>query len=749
MRRTTTRLKSLLSAACALAVACSPCRAALGLYEVTTAASDNSAGSLGYGLANAGAGDSIVFGPFVSPTISPTAAYSWNLPGSALTLNANQTTVNFGGGMTVAAGTLNLNGLSASGITVNAGGVLSTSYGTMTGLKLNGGTFQTRDASVTSGLQLSGGGAIDTAGNAPTIGGISGTGGLTVTDSIGSGVLLLNGINTYTGGTLINSGTLKLTADSALPSGSALTTASGGTFDLAGHAQTLGAVVNNGIVKTGAGTLTASSYSGGGTLSVALQQGVTNLSVTGTAVLTGGTLSVTGHPTAGAYTVVNAGTLTGTFNSILVPTGVADSWFYNGSILQLNILADTPFTFSGQSRNQTEIGSALNAVAPTAAGDLGAVIDSLSAMTPAQQSAALDQIGPVGFAALAGMGFAGAGVQSAAVNQRLNGLQAGRGSRDGARFAAFNSGRYPGTLVAELPGETSAIADPGDKDRAFDPASPWGFFISALGTFDRRDTISGAHGEQPGYSVTGTGETLGADYRFNENVALGMAGGYVETFSDVYSGRGTIYGQSARLGAYATVYDDEFHGNLYVGGARDFYKTSRSIGAFARTATASPSADEFNASITGGWDLKTEHEVLSPFATLSYDRLMLGPFTESGAGSLDLALASQRVESARSALGFKVSRRYKPEWCDLVPYASVAWQHEYVNQSRPISAQLASGGSNWFTVRTADVSRETALLGAGTAFDWTPDFSMRLTYEAALSADFNSNTFSGSMRWRF
>ena len=747
-------LKKLFSVLCALAVLAPTANAAL--YEVTTTASDNSAGSLGYGLSNAGAGDTIIFGPYLTSAIAPTGPYTTTIP---LTVDANQETVNFNGapgmGMNVNGGVLNLNGLAASGITVNTGGTLSTSYSAIIGLALDGGTYQTRDNSVTSGIALSGGGTIDTAGNNPIMSGIAGNGGLTVTDSVGGGILTLNvsgGANNYSGTTQINSGTLQLGVNSALTGPAALTLATGlnGTFNLNGFNQTLGTVVNSGTVKTGLGTLTASSYSGAGTLSVALQPGLTNL-VAGTAnLLAGSSLAVVGHPALGAYTVVSAGTLTGTFSSTVLPFGVTDTLTCNDSagICVIDILSDKPFTFAGQSSNQTAIANALNTASYSAAGDLGAVIASLSAMSPAQANAAMDQIGPISYAALSGMSFAGAGIQSAAVTQRLTGLQAGASDPDGARFASFNvNGAYPGTLVAELPGDASA-AYAGDKDRNFDPNSRWGFFVSGLGTFDRLDSINGNSGFQPGYSVSATGETLGADYRYNEHFAAGVVGGYVNSFASIASAGGTVYGQSARLGVYGTVYNDDFHANLYLGGAHDFYDTSRNINAFSRTATAEPSGQEFNMSATSGWDVKTAHADVSPFLGLSYDRLMLGSFTESGAGDLNLAMAGQTAESLRSAMGVKVSRQFKPDWCDLTPYASVGWQHEFESQSRALAAQLVSGGGT-FTVMTADVARESVLLGAGLNMDWTPGFSTRLAYESTMSLDFDANTFSGSMRWRF
>ncbi|MFZ9932716.1 MAG: autotransporter-associated beta strand repeat-containing protein, partial [Chthoniobacterales bacterium] len=72
-----------------------------------------------------------------------------------------------------------------------------------------------------------------------TLGGVmSGTGGI-IKD--GASALTLSAANTYTGGTTINAGTLSLGAANVLANAGALTVA-GGTFNLGGFAETVGAV---------------------------------------------------------------------------------------------------------------------------------------------------------------------------------------------------------------------------------------------------------------------------------------------------------------------------------------------------------------------------------------------------------------------------------------------------------------------------------------------------------------------------
>ncbi len=94
------RLAKPFAVACVLAFGASQGRAQ-ALFEVTTNASDNSAGSLGAALTAAGSGSLILFNPFISPVIAPTASYGNAFP---LTLDGNQLTVNFVGGMSVNTG---------------------------------------------------------------------------------------------------------------------------------------------------------------------------------------------------------------------------------------------------------------------------------------------------------------------------------------------------------------------------------------------------------------------------------------------------------------------------------------------------------------------------------------------------------------------------------------------------------------------------------------------------------------------
>jgi autotransporter-associated beta strand protein len=208
-----------------------------------------------------------------------------------------------GGGTLVLSGNNSFVGASVTGGTLQV--AADTSLGDSAGgLTLDGGTLHSTASFTSSRSMTLGAGAGSVAVDSGTTltwnGVIGGSGGLTAT---GPGTLVLGGANTYSGGTTVGAGTLQLGASNALLTTGALTV-NGGTFDLNGNNQTVGALSGSGgtILLTGASVLTA------GDASTTTFAGA--IAGTGSLVKQGsGTLILTG---AGSYTggtTINAGTL--------------------------------------------------------------------------------------------------------------------------------------------------------------------------------------------------------------------------------------------------------------------------------------------------------------------------------------------------------------------------------------------------------------------------------------------------------
>ena len=86
----------------------------------------------------------------------------------------------------------------------------------------------------------------------------------------GTGTLILCASNIYTGTTFVANGTLKLGVNNAINSTNQVEVAGGGTFDLAGHTQSLGTGSNGGLIiaNNTIGTATVTSSLPGGVLTL-------------------------------------------------------------------------------------------------------------------------------------------------------------------------------------------------------------------------------------------------------------------------------------------------------------------------------------------------------------------------------------------------------------------------------------------------------------------------------------------------
>ncbi len=223
---------------------------------------------------------------------------------------------------------------SGGNLSVAADNHLGASSGALT---FNGGTLlSTTGFTSARAATLSGAGTLEVTGTPLTMSGVfSGTGPLIKS---GVGTLVLSGANTYTGGTTLSGGSLSVAADSNLGNASGTLTFNGGTllsttgfsssrattlsgagtvevtgtpFTISGVLSGTGPLTKNGVgtlILSGANTYTGGTTLSGGSLSVAADNNLGNVS--GTLTFNGGTLlSTAGFSSSRAATLSGAGTL--------------------------------------------------------------------------------------------------------------------------------------------------------------------------------------------------------------------------------------------------------------------------------------------------------------------------------------------------------------------------------------------------------------------------------------------------------
>ena len=294
-----------------------------------------------------------------------------------------------------------------------------------------------------------------------------------------------------------------------------------------------------------------------------------------------------------------------------------------------------------------------------------------------------------------------------------------------------------GTGGKELRAPEAAPAPAGPVDRRF------GYFITGVGEFSRvGDTVNAR-----GYDLATGGFTLGVDYRLTPNVTVGLNTGYARSGADL-AGGGRLTVDGAKLGAYATYFDEGFYLDAAVQGGYNSYSTRRT--ALRGSATGSTSGGEVNALIATGFDFTSDALRIGPTASFQYTHIGLGSFQESGSLA-PLSLPSQGGDSTRTAIGMKAAYEFRLANGVVVrPEGRLAWQHEFGDIAYAIDARFANGGGGTFTVQGSEIGRDSALLGLGVAVLWSERTAAYLYYDGELGrSNYTSNNVSGGVRMTF
>ncbi|HMD42897.1 MAG TPA: autotransporter domain-containing protein [Candidatus Acidoferrum sp.] len=579
-------------------------------------------------------------------------------------------------------------------------------------------------------------------------GGLSGGAAGSLT-KIGTGTLTLTGKNTYTGTTTINAGSLIVDGSIA----SQQTFVNAGAV-LRGHGSLGGSLVNSGIVSPGdsPGTLTVNrdyTENVGGTL---------RIEVAGLAPTQHDLLAVNGRATlAGTLQLISLGGFilhVGDQVTFLTANGGVSGSF---SAVQNQITTGTPVkaeivelpnavVLEGLQGSFVPSACNPNAVAVARTLDSAAANPRASTLITFLDSQPLDRlcsdfglISPEEQASIFNIGVSLANVQTANLMRRMDDIQAGSTGFSAAGFTL--NGNTPG-----LNGGFAGVAGPEGKSgpsvMAPTPENRWGVWVTGVGEFTSIDSTENA----AGYYIETGGVNLGIDYRVCSNFAIGFTTGYAHTNTSLDNG-GDIDVDVGTFGLYATAFENGFYLDTAVTGGPNGYNTHRT--ALFGSANGNTDGGEFNVLVAGGYDWKMGGLSIGPTANFQYTYVGFTAFTESGSLA-PLQFPSQNAESERTAFGMKASYDWKVGRVVILPEISLAWQHEYGDQSYAIVSSLASGAGASFTVNSPQVGRDSLLIGAGAAVQLNERISIYAYYDGELGrTNYQSNSVSAGIRITF
>ena len=321
--------------------------------------------------------------------------------------------------------------------------------------------------------------------------------------------------------------------------------------------------------------------------------------------------------------------------------------------------------------------------------------------------------------------------QSVGVAQGTMGFSSGSLNIVSSRLAA---GRGD-TAVAGNTGSTGAAA--GDSGR------PKGVWMRGFGS----DAKQAGQDAFDGYKSTTYGLAIGADTDLRNGLRLGGAFTYGDTNVGV---TGAHSGDNSKIKSYQlTGYGGKSFGIAYVDAmlayGRNNYDTRRAVPA-GLSAAGHFTGGVWSSRIEGGvrLPLGARFSVI-PLASLTWNRLNVGSYTETGGGGASLGYAALSTTSLKSGLGVRLTtveaiNHWRPE-------VHAVWNHEFKDRRVDTSASYAGGTP--FATPGMTVAADSINLGAGVTYAFSASKSINLAYDYEGRSGYTSNAAKVTGRWEF
>ncbi len=271
-----------------------------------------------------------------------------------------------------------------------------------------------------------------------------------------------------------------------------------------------------------------------------------------------------------------------------------------------------------------------------------------------------------------------------------------------------------------------------------------------------------------GYDQDGVRLTLGADYRLQDNLILGLFANYASAETSYWLKKGNMDTRTWGLGLYGTYYWD---GGGFIEGSVGYdthdYDLTRRIDYsivvngvqtdVRQNATSDPDGRTFYVSLGGGYQLEQQAFTLTPSLKFNYLRTHLDSYSErlsnpnAPGGGMGMAFESQTHESFTSRLGFTIARAFSSGSGVWVPQLSLDWVHEFLGDQEALQARFIDDlAGTPLLLTTMSPDRNYFDLGVGLSGQFAQGRSAFISINKLLGyEDIEHYTITGGVRMEF
>ncbi len=277
-----------------------------------------------------------------------------------------------------------------------------------------------------------------------------------------------------------------------------------------------------------------------------------------------------------------------------------------------------------------------------------------------------------------------------------------------------------------------------------DDAAAQGMWIQGFGGAAKQRSNS----QSDGYHAQSKGFEIGADHEVFEDGHVGVS--VSQTGSKVKSkvGAKSINVSTYQANIYGGVNFDHFFIDGLAGLALNRYSSYRAIATTNSQADANYSGHTAIAKIEAGWikDLGKGFNV-TPVTTFTYARNQVNNYSESGAGTLNLAVKTATAEFFEGRVGMDVGYNFlTANGTKINPEINLSYGYDFVG-AKQVSTSNFVGQNTFFTSAGSNIYRGSLRAGAGLNIYRVDAITISLDYGFEHKTNYKAH--SGDVRLRY
>ncbi|PIL14327.1 hypothetical protein P775_26850 [Puniceibacterium antarcticum] len=317
-------------------------------------------------------------------------------------------------------------------------------------------------------------------------------------------------------------------------------------------------------------------------------------------------------------------------------------------------------------------------------------------------------------------------------------------SDDETASKAFDqvSGEEHASAQSALLGNSRVVSDMALERLNSQGDGVWTSGYGARTKFDSDDNAAS-------YDVNGGGVFFGADGLVSGDLRLGVLTGWGKSSVDSDRTTGSVDIESYHVGVYGGTEIGKL--SLRAGAAYSLNqletKRSVNIGSFSDTLKA-----DYDSGLTqffgeASYALELGNQIqMSPFANLSHAILSTDSFSENG-GAAALSADDNTSEATFTTAGVRASGNFDQDKTALRWNAMASWQHVFGDATPESEMAFANGGS--FLVAGAPIGRDAARISFGVDIKISDNTDFGVSYQGQFSNDMSSNGLKADFSLRF